>query len=77
LGTLAVHPVVAVLACTTGSMLFSYFNDSMFWIFNNQVGLEGKAALRAWSGITTAAWVAAVPLLFITSLILTPGSIGY
>lgn len=64
------NPVVAVLACTTGSMLFSYFNDSYFWVVTRFSGLEGTAALKGWSGITTAAWAGSIPLLLITSLIL-------
>lgn len=70
LGTLGLNPVVAVLATTTGSILFSYFNDSMYWVFTRFTGLEGISGVKAWSGITTAIWVASIPLLFITYLIM-------
>lgn len=64
------NPVVAVLACTAGSMVFSYYNDSYFWVVTRFAGLEGTAALKGWSGITTAAWAGSIPLLLIVSLIL-------
>ncbi len=68
--TLGIDPVVAAIACTSGSMVFSYFNDSYFWVVTRFTGLEGTAALKGWSGITTAVWAGSIPLLFITNLIL-------
>lgn len=68
--TLGVDPVVAVLACTTGSMVFSYFNDSYFWVVTRFTGLEGIDALRGWSGITTAVWAGSLPLLFVLNLVM-------
>lgn len=69
--TLGIDPTVAVLACTTGSMVFSYFNDSYFWVVTRFTGLEGTDALKAWSGITTAVWAGSIPLLFILNLVLS------
>ncbi|MGB3763242.1 MAG: GntP family permease [Ornithinimicrobium sp.] len=69
-GSLGIDPVVAVIACTSGSMVFSYFNDSYFWVVTRFTGLEGTAALKGWSGITTAVWVGSIPLLVILNLIL-------
>ena len=68
--TLGIDPTVAVLACTTGSMVFSYFNDSYFWVVTRFTGLEGTDALKAWSGITTAVWAGSIPLLFILNLVM-------
>lgn len=68
--TLGVDPVVAVLACTAGSMVFSYFNDSYFWVVTRFTGLEGTAALKGWSGLTTAVWAGSIPLLFVLNLIM-------
>ncbi len=68
--TLGIEPVVAAIACTAGSMAFSYFNDSYFWVVTRFTGLEGTAALRGWSGITTAVWAGSIPLLVIANLIL-------
>ncbi|WEV78764.1 SLC13 family permease [Janibacter cremeus] len=67
---LGIDPVVAVLACTSGSMVFSYFNDSYFWVVTRFTGLEGTAALKGWSGITTAVWAGSLPLLFILDLVM-------
>ncbi|MGQ1838171.1 GntP family permease [Kocuria turfanensis] len=69
--TLGIDPVVAALACTAGSMVFSYFNDSYFWVVTRFTGLQGTDALRGWSGITTAVWAGSIPLLFVANLILS------
>ncbi|WP_159803029.1 GntP family permease [Arthrobacter zhaoguopingii] len=68
--SLGVDPIVAALACTAGSMVFSYFNDSYFWVVTRFAGLDGTAALRGWSGITTAVWAGSIPLLFLANLVL-------
>ena len=65
---LGLSPLIAALACCAGSMVFSYFNDSYFWVVTRFTGLEGTAALRGWSGITTAVWAASLPLLLVASL---------
>lgn len=68
--TLGIDPLVAALACTAGSMVFSYFNDSYFWVVTRFTGLQGTDALKDWSGITTAVWAGSIPLLFIADLLL-------
>ncbi|TFV58348.1 GntP family permease [Geodermatophilus sp. DF01-2] len=67
---LGLSPLLAALACCAGSMVFSYFNDSYFWVVTRFTGLDGTAALQGWSGITTAVWAASLPLLLIASLFL-------
>ncbi len=67
--SLGIDPIVAALACTAGSMVFSYFNDSYFWVVTRFAGLDGTAALKGWSGITTAVWAGSIPLLFIANAI--------
>ena len=62
-------PLVAVMACTAGSMVFSYFNDSYFWVVTRFTGLDGLEALKGWSGITTAVWAGSIPLLIILNLV--------
>ncbi|MHA7190687.1 GntP family permease [Arthrobacter sp. MDT2-16] len=69
-GSLGIDPIVAALACTAGSMVFSYFNDSYFWVVTRFAGLDGVAALKGWSGITTAVWAGSIPLLFIANAVL-------
>lgn len=68
--TLGIDPVVAVLACTAGSMIFSYFNDSYFWVVTTFTGLEGTSALKGWSGMTTAIWAGSIPLLFLANFLI-------
>ena len=53
---LDLHPLVAALAVTSGSLFFSYYNDSYFWVVTRLIGLDGAAAIKAWSGITTVLW---------------------
>ncbi|MCV2490872.1 GntP family permease [Geodermatophilus sp. YIM 151500] len=67
---IGLSPLLAALACCAGSMVFSYFNDSYFWVVTRFTGLDGTAALRGWSGITTAVWAASLPLLLVASLFL-------
>jgi gluconate:H+ symporter, GntP family len=67
---LGLSPLLAALACCAGSMVFSYFNDSYFWVVTRFTGLDGTAAIRGWSGITTAAWVGSLPLLLVAGLVL-------
>ncbi|HSE70189.1 MAG TPA: SLC13 family permease [Nocardioidaceae bacterium] len=67
---LGLSPLLAALACCAGSMVFSYFNDSYFWVVTRFTGLDGTAALRGWSGITTAVWAASLPLLLLASLVI-------
>ena len=67
--TAAIGPNAA-MACTAGSMVFSYFNDSYFWVVTRFAGLDGIAALKGWSGITTAVWAGSIPLLFIANAVL-------
>ncbi|WP_309132580.1 SLC13 family permease [Brevibacterium sp.] len=66
---LGLSPLVAVMACTAGSMVFSYFNDSYFWVVTRFAGLDGVSAIRGWSGITTAVWAGSLPLLFVLDLV--------
>jgi GntP family gluconate:H+ symporter len=69
-GGLGLSPLLAALACCAGSMVFSYFNDSYFWVVTRFTGLDGTAAIRGWSGITTAVWLVSLPILLIASLFL-------
>ncbi|WP_209371856.1 GntP family permease [Brevibacterium renqingii] len=66
---LGLDPLVAVMACTAGSMVFSYFNDSYFWVVTRFAGLDGIHAIKGWSGITTAVWLGSLPLLFVLDLV--------
>jgi GntP family gluconate:H+ symporter len=70
IGGLGISALAAALACCAGSMVFSYFNDSYFWVVTKFTGLDGIAALKGWSGITTAAWAGSIPLVLIAGWVL-------
>jgi GntP family gluconate:H+ symporter len=70
IGGLGISALAAALACCAGSMVFSYFNDSYFWVVTRFTGLDGIAALKGWSGITTAAWVGSIPLVLVAGWVL-------
>ncbi|WP_297280906.1 GntP family permease [uncultured Anaerococcus sp.] len=64
---LGINPVFATLSACVGSVFFSYFNDSMFWVVNRSLGLsDAKEQLRGYSIVTSLAWAAG----FITIVIL-------
>ncbi|GAA4283898.1 gluconate:H+ symporter [Brevibacterium daeguense] len=69
-GALGLSPLIATMACVCGSMVFSYFNDSYFWVVTKFTGLDGVHALKGWSGITTAVWLGSLPLLFLANLVI-------
>ncbi len=52
-----VNPTLGAIACCVGSLFFSYFNDSYFWVVNRTLGVkEAKDQLIAWSVTSTIAW---------------------
>lgn len=69
MATLNVNPVFAALAACTGSLLFSYFNDSYFWVVTRLLGIkEAKEQIRVWSFTTTIAWaIGLVELLILNA----------
>lgn len=64
------NPLLAAMAACSGSLLFSYFNDSFFWVVTKFAGLSGTAAIKMWSGMTTVLWAATIPMLFVAWAIL-------
>ncbi len=56
ISTLHIDPVFAALAACVGSMIFSYFNDSYFWVINESIGISDvKEQMKVWSVTTTLA----------------------
>ncbi len=67
--SLGVDPVFATLSACIGSLFFSYFNDSFFWVVNRTMGIdEAKEQIRGYSIISTIAWATG----FITLMIINP-----
>ncbi|GAA4953833.1 gluconate:H+ symporter [Streptomonospora halophila] len=65
-----VDPTLAVLSACSGSFVFSYVNDSFFWVVTRFTGLSGAPAMKMWTGATTTLWLASIPLLGIAALVL-------
>ena len=50
-------PLLGAIACCVGSLFFSYFNDSYFWVVNRTLGnVDVKSQLKTWSVTSTIAW---------------------
>lgn len=63
---LGVNPVFAGLAACVGSLVFSYFNDSYFWVVNRTLGIKDvKEQIQVWSVTTTIAWAVGFVCLLI------------
>lgn len=71
MGVIGLDPLVATMACVAGAMVMSYYNDSYFWVVTRFMGLDGTAALKAHSGMTTVMWAASIPMLFVLDLIIS------
>jgi GntP family gluconate:H+ symporter len=66
MATLDVNPVFAALAACTGSLLFSYFNDSYFWVVTRMLGIkEAKEQIKIWSVTTTISWATGLVTLLV------------
>ena len=60
--------MLGAFAACVGSLFFSYFNDSYFWVVNNLMGFKDtKEQIRNWSVTSTIAWgVGFVELLILS-----------
>lgn len=68
--SLGVDPAFATLSACIGSLFFSYFNDSFFWVVNRTIGIDdAKEQIRGYSVISTIAWaVGFITLLIINAI---------
>ena len=70
LSTMDVNLVFAALASCVGSLFFSYFNDSYFWVVNRTLGItDTKEQIKAWSVTSTLAWAVGGISVFILNAI--------
>jgi GntP family gluconate:H+ symporter len=59
-------PILGALAACIGSLFFSTFNDSFFWVTNRLMGInETKEQVKTWSFTTTIAWATGFVVLMI------------
>lgn len=70
MASLGADPVFATLSACIGSLFFSYFSDSFFWVVNRTIGItDAKEQMRVWSIPTTIAWgVGFISLLIINAI---------
>lgn len=70
IATLGVNPLFAALAASMGSLVFSYFNDSYYWVVTRIIGIDdAKEQIRVWSFTTTIVWaVGLVELLIVNAI---------
>jgi len=58
LNGLGVNPVFAAQSAAMGAFVFSYFNDSLFWVVNRMLGIEeAREQIMTWSVPTTLMWL--------------------
>jgi GntP family gluconate:H+ symporter len=56
--TLDVNMALAAQAAAAGSLVFSYFNDSLFWVVNRILGIRDvREQIQVWSVPTTLMWL--------------------
>lgn len=69
--TLQVDPVLAAVAACVGSLFFSYFNDTYYWVINESLGIENvREQIRIWSITTTLAWSTGLVMLLLLNWVL-------
>lgn len=69
--TLDVNIVLAAQAAALGAMIFSYFNDSLFWVVNRMLGIKNvKEQMLVWSVPTTIAWGVSLVMIVAADFIL-------
>ena len=63
-------PLLAAQAAALGAMVFSYFNDSYFWVVNRLLGVEDvREQVMTWSVPTTIGWAVSLVMLLIAAAI--------
>ncbi|KKI86869.1 GntP family permease [Shouchella clausii] len=69
LADMDVNMVLAAQAAALGSLFFSYFNDSLFWVVNRTIGIkQAKEQILVWSVPTTIAWFISLIMLIIANM---------
>lgn len=64
-----VNMVLAAQAACLGAMVFSYFNDSLFWVVNRMLGVtDVKRQILTWSIPTTVAWATSLVVILIADI---------
>ncbi|MDM8102441.1 MULTISPECIES: GntP family permease [Oceanobacillus] len=71
LAQMDVNMALAASAAALGSLIFSYFNDSFYWVVNRMLGIKNvKEQIMVWSVPTTIMWFIGFICLLIANMIL-------
>lgn len=63
-----INLALAAQAATLGALIFSYFNDSLFWVVNRMLGITNvKEQLLVWSVPTTLVWFTSLLMLLVAN----------
>src|SRR5699024_5205264 len=66
---LDVNLALAAQAAAMGSLIFSHFNDSFFWVVNRMLGIKDvKEQIMVWSVPTTLMWFTGLICLIIANM---------
>lgn len=67
---LDVNLVLAAQAAALGAMVFSYFNDSLYWVVNRMLGIKNvKEQILVWSIPTTIGWGVSLVMLLVADFV--------
>lgn len=70
---LGLNPTLGALACCTGAFIFSYFNDSYYWVVTRMLGVSDvRQQIRIWSVTTTICWAVGCTILIIAGFFVGP-----
>lgn len=64
---LSVHPVYLVMIIGAGGTIFSWFNDSGYWIVKEVGGLTQEETLKIWTALTTIVSITGFVIVMIVS----------
>lgn len=71
--SLAVHPVYMMLAVGTGGLMFSWYNDSGFWIVSEVAGITQAETFKTWSAVNTVMSITGLAIVLLLSVVFPMG----
>lgn len=68
-GQLGAHPVYMMMAVGTGGMMFSWYNDSGFWIVSEVAGITQAETFKTWSAVNSVMSITGLVIVLLLSVI--------
>jgi len=72
-GPLDIHPVYMMMAVGTGGLMFSWYNDSGFWIVSEVAGITQAETFKTWSAVNTVMSITGLIVVLLLSAIVPLG----